>query len=170
MTSTKALIPEIVEPDENLPQDLVALRRLAWLLDAAVAIPGTRKRVGISAAVGLVPGVGDAVGAFLAAWIVVGAFRHRVPFPKILRMLMNIVVDALVGAIPVIGDITDILFKENLGNIDIVIRSRNRTRPPRTAGEIVLGTLLIFAFITLLGLVAILIAIVAIAWLLRGIA
>ncbi|HEY0591355.1 MAG TPA: DUF4112 domain-containing protein [Thermoanaerobaculia bacterium] len=167
MTSPSApLIPEVVVPDEALPQDLVALRRLAWLLDAAVAIPGTRKRIGISAAIGLVPGIGDAVGAFLSAWIIIGAIRHRVPGRKLARMIANVVVDVLVGAIPVVGDVTDVLFKENLGNIDLLIRNRDRSRPPRSAAHLVLAVLLLFAFFAILGLLAILIAIGLIAWLL----
>ncbi len=164
--SSTPLIPEVVEPDAALPQDLVALRRLAWLLDAAVAIPGTRKRVGISAAIGLVPGVGDAVGAFLSAWIIIGAFRHRVPGRKLVRMIMNVVVDVLVGAIPIIGDVTDVLFKENLGNVDLLIRNRDRSRPPRSAGHLILSVLLLFAFFAVLGLLAIVIAVGLIAWLL----
>jgi hypothetical protein len=163
---TTPLIPEIVEPDDALPQDLVALRKLAWLLDAAVAIPGTRKRIGVSAAIGLVPGVGDAVGAFLSAWIIIGAFRHRVPGRKLGRMIMNVVADVLVGSIPIVGDITDILFKENLGNIELLIRNRDRSRPPRTASHLILSVLLLFGFLAILGLVAITIAILIIAWLL----
>jgi hypothetical protein len=167
VTSTdKPLIPEVFEPDEALPQDLVALRRLAWLLDAAVAIPGTRKRIGVSAAIGLVPGVGDAVGAFLSAWIILGAFRHRVPGAKLFRMVANVAVDLLVGSIPIVGDIADIFFKENLGNIDLLVRNRDRSRPPRSMGQLVLGVLVLFAIFAVLGLLAILIAIGLIAWLL----
>lgn len=167
MKSTdKPLIPEVVEPDESLPADLVTLRRLAWLLDAAVAIPGTRRRIGISAAIGLVPGVGDAVGGFLSAWIIFGAFRHRVPAPKLLRMIANVVVDVLVGSIPIVGDLADILFKENIGNVEILVRSRNRTRPPRSTAHLFLAVLILFGFFAILGLLAIVIAIGAIAWLL----
>ncbi len=165
-SSDTPLIPEIVEPEETLPADLAALRHLAWLLDAAVAIPGTRKRIGISAAIGFVPGVGDAVGAFLSSWIIIGAFRHRVPARKLFRMIANVVVDVLVGAIPIFGDITDILFKENLGNIDLLIRNRDRTRPPRTASHLILAVLLLFGFFAILGLLAIVIAITLLAWLL----
>ena len=160
------LIPEIVEPEELLPPDLAALRRLAWLLDAAVAIPGTRKRIGISAAIGVVPGVGDAVGAFLSSWIIIGAFRHRVPGKKLFRMIMNVVIDVLVGSIPIVGDISDILFKENLGNVDLLLRNRDRTRPPRTLSHIIFAVLLLLGFFAILGLAAILIAIGLIAWLL----
>ena len=58
------LIPEVIEP-EALPRDLEALRRFAYLMDEAVAIPGTRRRVGIDAALGLIPGVGDAIGGLM---------------------------------------------------------------------------------------------------------
>lgn len=167
MKSTNTpLIPEIVEPDESLPGDLAALRRLAWLLDAAVAIPGTRRRIGISAAIGMVPGVGDAVGGFLSAWIIFGAFRHRVPTPKLLRMIANVVVDVLVGTIPIVGDLADILFKENIGNVELLVRTRDRTRPPRSTAHLVLAILILFGFFAILGLVAILLAIGLIAWLL----
>jgi hypothetical protein len=160
------LIPEIVEPDESLPADLVALRRLAWLLDAAVAIPGTRRRIGISAAIGFVPGVGDAIGGFLSAWIIFGAFRHRVPTPKLLRMIANVVVDVLVGSVPIVGDIADILFKENIGNVEILVRTRDRSRPPRSTAHLVLAIMILFGFFAILGLLAIMIAIGVIAWLL----
>lgn len=165
----KPLIPEIVEPLESLPADLQALRRFAWLLDAAVAIPGTRKRVGASAAIGLIPGVGDAVGAFLSAWIIIGAIRHRVPGGRVFRMILNVVVDVLIGSIPIVGDVADILFKENLSNVDILIRDRNRHKPPRSVADMTLVAILVFAFAMLLGLFAIVIAIVLLAWLFRSV-
>ena len=169
METRAPLIPEVVEPDEALPPDLVALRRFAWLLDAAVAIPGTRKRMGISAAVGLVPGVGDAVGAFLSAWILIGAIRHRVPMGKVTKMFANVIVDVLVGSIPIVGDIADILFKENIGNVEILVRNRNRSLAPRSASDLFLATLVVFGILAFFGLLAIVIAIVLLAWLLRSV-
>lgn len=169
METRAPLIPEVVEPDEALPPDLVALRRFAWLLDAAVAIPGTRKRMGISAAVGLVPGVGDAVGAFLSAWILIGAIRHRVPMGKVTKMFVNVIVDVLVGSIPIVGDIADILFKENIGNVEILVRNRNRSLAPRSASDLFLATLVVFGILAFFGLLAIVIAIVLLAWLLRSV-
>lgn len=132
MTGRKLQV-EVYEPDEMLPADLLALRRFARLMDAAFAIPGTRKRLGLSSAIGLIPGVGDAVGALLGSWLIFGALRHRVPMPKIARMLVNLLIDLGIGAIPVIGDVFDFFFTENLSNAEILIRHRDRTRPPRSS-------------------------------------
>ena len=161
-------IPEVYEPDSSLPTDLVALRRFAWMLDAAVAIPGTRKRVGVSAAVGLIPGVGDAVGAFLSAWIILGAIRHRVPGGRVAKMVLNVVIDVMIGSIPVVGDIADIFFKENLSNIDILIRSRNRSLPPRSATQMAFAAIMVLGATAFLALIAIICAILLLAWLIRS--
>lgn len=132
----ETIIPEVLEPEEDLPADLVALKALAVLLDKAFVVPGTKRRVGIAPIIGLLPGVGDAIGAILSTWIVVGALRHRVSARKIVRMVLNIIVDAAIGTIPVIGDIFDFLFQENLSNVEILLRHRDRGRPPRTTAQI----------------------------------
>ena len=158
-------IPEVIEPDEKLPPDLVALRRFATLMDEAVAIPGTRRRVGLDAAVGLIPGVGDVIGGIMSAAIVVAALRHRVPMRKIGRMIINILIDVVIGEIPLLGDIFDFLFEENMMNMRILMTYRDRRRPPRTAGKILLASTLIVAFILALSIAATVAGIAAIIWL-----
>ena len=134
-TMSKPIEPEIYEPDESLPRDLVALRRFARLMDEAVEIPGTNKRIGLDAAVGLIPGFGDALGALFSLTIVLAAIRHRVRFGVLGKMVTKILVDLMVGTIPVLGDVFDFLFKENVANIELLIRHRDRTKPPRGLRE-----------------------------------
>jgi hypothetical protein len=126
-----AIEPQIYEPDESLPRDLLALRRFARLMDAAVEIPGLRKRIGIDAAVGLIPGFGDAAGAVFSFTIILAALRHRVPFRKVMKMVAKVVIDVLVGTIPVLGDVFDVFFQENMQNVETIIRNRNRAKAPR---------------------------------------
>jgi hypothetical protein len=161
----KIHVPEVIEPDEKLPADLVALRRFATLMDEAVAVPGTRRRVGLDAAVGLIPGVGDLIGGLMSAVIVAAAIRHRVPIRKISRMIVNILIDVCLGEIPVVGDIFDFLFEENMMNMRILMTYRDRRRPPRTTREIALAVTLIGAFIVLLSVISGLAGIAAILWL-----
>ncbi len=156
-------IPEVVEPDEKLPRDLVALRKFAYVMDAAVPVPGTRRRVGLDAGLSLIPGIGEAVGAALSAWIIFGALRHRVPMPRVARMVFYVLIDTIVGAVPILGTVFDWLFVENLMNVDALIRYRDRARPPRSGGSlfgaallvvVVLGAAAVFVLIGVFALIA----------------
>ena len=134
--SSKVHIPEVVVEEEILPPDLVALRGFARLMDEAVAIPGTNRRFGLDAALGLIPGVGDIIGALLSTWVVIGALRHRVPTLKVVRMIVNIIIDATLGSVPVVGDIFDFFYEENVMNLGLLLAHRDRTRPPRSLRSI----------------------------------
>lgn len=162
MADQKPIIPEVYEPDEKLPPDLVALRRFARLLDEAVAVPGTGQRVGLDAALSLIPWAGEVVGGFFSAWIVVGAIRHRVPLHRVVRMVSYILLDMIVGAVPILGTIFDWLFHENVINLNALLRYRDRSRPPRSLASAAGAVIAIFAIILLvaIGILAMLIAIV----------
>jgi hypothetical protein len=147
MSMPATLIPEVIEPDEKLPPDLVVLRRFAYLMDEAVPVPGTKKRVGLDAGLSLIPGVGEIIGALLSAWIIVGALRHRVPMPRILRMVIYVLLDMVLGSIPIAGTIFDWLFEENVINLNALILHRDRTKPPRSLGSIAITAIAIFAII-----------------------
>jgi hypothetical protein len=120
-------------PAGPLPRDLVALQRFAVLMDEQFAIPLVGTRIGLDALLGFVPGIGDAGGALLSSWIILGALRHHVPAIHILRMVLNVALDTVVGAVPVLGDVFDIFFKENVDNVALILRYRDPTRPPRSA-------------------------------------
>ncbi|HEX7062184.1 MAG TPA: DUF4112 domain-containing protein [Woeseiaceae bacterium] len=97
------------------------LRRLAWLFDDAILLPGGY-RIGIDGIVGLVPGLGDALGLIAATWILLRARQFGVPRIVMARMLGNVVLDAAIGAIPVLGDLFDFAFKANRRNIGLMER------------------------------------------------
>lgn len=152
----KVHVAEVVEPDEKLPRDLVALRRFAYFMDEALAIKGTPFKVGFDALLGLIPGVGDVIGGVLSSWIVIGALRHRVPGRIILRMMLNIGIDLVFGAVPVAGDIFDFLYEENVKNLRLLEKHRDRRRPPRSYASIAF-----VAFLLVLLIVAMAVAMIA---------
>jgi hypothetical protein len=168
VAESKVHIPEVIEPDEKLPPDLVALRRFAWLMDEAIAIPGTRMRVGVDAGLGLIPGIGDAIAAVLSTWVIAGALRHRVPMRYIVRMVVNILIDLGIGSIPLLGDVFDFLFEENVMNLQLLLRHRDRTRPPRRLREIAVTVLVIIAIIAAFALLLLFGLIAAVIWLIRN--
>ena len=99
---------------------LARLRRLAWLMDGAARLPGTRFRFGLNGVVGLAPGVGDALLALVSLYIVWEAHSLGVPRDKLVRMLGNVAVEAAAGSVPVLGDLFDMGYRANLRNLAIV--------------------------------------------------
>jgi hypothetical protein len=95
------------------------LRRLAWLLDESIPLPGGY-RIGLDGIVGLIPGVGDAAGLAASSYILLRARRYGVPRVVMARMLGNVLLDFVVGAIPVLGDLFDFGFKANRRNIGLM--------------------------------------------------
>ena len=113
---------------------LQALRRLQWFLDEAFRVPGTSIRVGWDPIIGLVPWVGDLLTALLSCAIVLHAHRMRLPRIVQLRMLMNVAIDLVVGAIPVVGDAADAFWKSNSMNMALLERHADEVRPA-SAGD-----------------------------------
>ncbi len=91
-------------------------------MDAGIRVPGTNLRFGLDPILGLIPGVGDAAGAVLAGWILVEAIRLGASRATLIRIAGNLALDAVVGAVPVLGDIFDFAWKANLRNVALLER------------------------------------------------
>jgi len=92
------------------------------LLDELVPIPGTDRRIGLDPVVGLIPGIGDLVSGAIGFWLIAEAARFRIPTVVLGRMVLNTLVDLVVGAIPFLGDIFDALSKSNSRNLELFRR------------------------------------------------
>jgi hypothetical protein len=100
-----------------------ALERLDWLanlMDSAVVIPGTRITVGLDALIGLAPGIGDTVTTLISLWLVKEAHELDAPRHLIARMIGNVAIDGLVGAVPLLGDAFDVMFRANRRNMKLL--------------------------------------------------
>ncbi|RAQ43305.1 DUF4112 domain-containing protein [Arthrospira sp. O9.13F] len=96
------------------------LRQFSDFLDRAIRIPGTSQGIGLDPLIGLIPGGGDLLGAVLAAYIVFRSFQLGVPKKLLLIMTYNIVIDTVLGTVPILGDFFDVLWKANVKNVDIL--------------------------------------------------
>ncbi len=99
---------------------LARLRRLATLLDSRFRLPGTSWKIGLDGLVGLIPGIGDGATGLLSAYIVVEAWRLGVRKRTLAKMIFNAGIDALLGSIPLLGDLFDLGWKANNKNIDLL--------------------------------------------------
>lgn len=139
-------------PDEL--RRLERLRRITALLDNAIPIPGTRYRVGLDPILGLIPGVGDAIGAAMAGYILVEAARLGAPRSVIVRMLINVGVDTALGAVPAGGDLFDFVWKANAKNLALLHEHLGRPVAARRVSRPVLLAVVAIVAVLALGAVA----------------
>ncbi|WP_428485593.1 DUF4112 domain-containing protein [Rhodopila sp.] len=99
---------------------LARLRRLAWLIDGAFALPGTSFRFGLNSLIGLLPIGGDAVLGALSLYIVYEAAQLGLPRHKLARMVANVGIEVFAGSVPVLGDLFDMALKANLRNLAMI--------------------------------------------------
>jgi NAD/NADP transhydrogenase beta subunit len=130
--------PEVLPPEQESsgPRARVAatlftdenLDLLAHVLDDWFRVPGTSIRFGLDGIIGLVPGLGDVLAGLASCIIVVAAWFRGVPYVGLMRMVVNLAIDVLVGAIPFIGDAFDIAWKANRRNYKLMMRHLQQPR------------------------------------------
>ncbi len=126
------------------------VRALARFLDSSIAIPGTSWKFGFDAVVGLVPVVGDLIGGVLSGYIILEAARAEVPVFTLARMLVNVGVDTLVGAVPALGDVFDAAWKANMKNVALLERHLAVSTPPLREKRSVIGATLLALIVLVL--------------------
>ena len=107
------------------------LDALSHLLDDFIHIPGTPVRFGLDGIVGFIPGIGDALGGLASTLIVFAAWVRGVPTITIARMVLNLGIETALGAVPVAGDVFDIVWQANRRNYKLlagtIVRPRQHT-------------------------------------------
>ena len=117
---------------EQHRQTLTRLRRFASLMDSRFRVPGLGVRLGWDGLIGLIPGIGDLLGAILSGYVVVEAIRLKAPKSLIGRMGVNILAELLGGLLPILGDLFDIYWKANQRNVQLLeTYIEKRLMPPR---------------------------------------
>ena len=131
-------------PDKK--PNLRAIEFVAKLMDSQFRIAGTDARFGLDAIIGLIPGGGDFAG-FIVSALIVGVLANNGASGFVLaRMVLNIIIDAVVGSIPVLGDIFDFAFKANQRNLKLMREHYVEGRHQGGAWKVVVP-LLVFLFL-----------------------
>jgi hypothetical protein len=150
----------------RLPAESAAVarvRRLAHLLDDSIPIPGVG-RIGLDPLLGLIPGVGDAAGALLSAWLIVEAGRLGVPRSLLARMGVNVAVETVVGTVPFLGDLFDAGWKANSRNARLLLDYLDTPRTTERASRAFVAGVLILLLLLFAGAAAV--TVLLVRWLL----
>jgi hypothetical protein len=131
------------------------LDRIAWYLDSSIPIPGLKMRFGIDPLIGLFPGIGDTLGALMSSYILSEAARLGAPKSVLFKMAFNIAVDAILGTVPVLGDLFDVVWKANQRNVQLLGTYLERPRKAVVASRLFVWSLavLLVGFVIFVGMV-----------------
>lgn len=141
--------------------EIAQAKRIAEMMDSLFVIPGTNWRIGLDPILGLIPGFGDFISNAIGLYPILLGLKYRVSKVIILRMVVNLAGDYVIGSIPILGDLFDALFKANRKNTDLL--ERGLARPERTQGLSLLfllfiGAILFFIMVAPLVLLILLLA------------
>ena len=127
------------------------LRHLDWiakLMDAQFTVPGTKFKFGLDGIIGLIPGAGDISTFAISVYLISIMARNGASGYLVARMVLNVVIDAVFGMIPLLGDLFDIAFKANMRNLKLMKEHYVEGRHKGGAWKIVVPIiLLLFVFI-----------------------
>jgi hypothetical protein len=119
-------------------ESVARVEALARLMDGVFTLPGTNLRLGLDAIVGLVPVAGDVISGLISSYLIWEARRIGAPRWLVARMMANTLLDTTLGAIPLVGDAFDVMFRANMRNMALLRRHMER-RGLREAGPIIEG-------------------------------
>lgn len=144
----------------TIPDPLARARALTRLLDSAARVPGTSFRFGLDPVLGLIPGLGDVAGAALSGYVVILASRLGAPKSVLVRMLGNVAIDTVVGAVPVVGDLFDAGWKSNTRNLALLEQHVGLPTTERSASRAIVWLTVAALAVLALGAVALAIFVV----------
>ncbi|QDT41931.1 hypothetical protein Pan241w_20110 [Gimesia alba] len=105
---------------------MARFERLTHFLDDAFKVPGTNLRIGWDTLIGIVPGLGDMISATLSGYLIYEAKQLGASRWVLARMIGNVALDSVLGAIPLLGDVFDAFFKSNRRNARLLKQHLNR--------------------------------------------
>ena len=138
---------EIIEMNE---EKLLKLKLLSERLDDLIKIPGTNQKIGIDAITGVIPVLGDFIGAVFSSYIMYSGIKMGVSPKIVTKMAMNIAIDFIIGSFPVIGDIFDVLWKANKRNVELIEDATTEKQVNEKLNYLIMASLIILILGTIL--------------------
>ncbi len=120
---------------------------MAKWMDSKFTIPGTNIKFGFDALIGLVPGAGDFATLAISGYMITILARNGASGFVVARMALNIVIDALLGSVPILGDIFDVAFKANIRNMKLMQEHYVEDRHKGGAWKVIVPVILVLVLV-----------------------
>jgi hypothetical protein len=122
------------------------------VMDTIFRLPGTKFRFGVNPLIGLIPVIGDQIDAAISTAVLFGSVRHRLPKIVLVRMALNVLLNAVLQGIPIVGDLFTFFYKANRKNYEL-LRKHAGTGKPVTRGDwIFVGAIVSIIFLVAISL------------------
>lgn len=138
------------KPEPSVPAQLEGLDKFSKLLDTSFRIPFTNIRFGVDFVIGLVPYAGDLLSFLFSSGLVITMARHGVSSQVIAKMIWNVVLDTVVGSIPIIGDMFDLYYKANRRNFHLLEKHYGEGKYHGSFWRVVLPILMVLVLLFIL--------------------
>lgn len=138
------------ERHDQIRRDFEFVEKVSFWLDEKFRIPGLGFRFGLDPLINLIPFLGDVIGFVISVSLVVIMARNGVSPKVVIKMLLNAFLDAVIGAIPLLGKIGDFFFKANTKNIDLLKSHYFEGTNNGSGWEIILTIVIIFCLVVFL--------------------
>jgi hypothetical protein len=140
---------EVLPPEEKRKREGLEpiFKWIAFVMDDVLRVPGTKFRFGLDPLLGLIPGIGDTSSALVSGFALIQAVRLGVPKILLARMALNVLVNEIIGIVPVIGDAFSFWFKSNARNYEIIKSHRLGGNPPKRSDWLFVIGILVLVFL-----------------------
>lgn len=159
LTATQRVL-SLVEDKTQQQNVKKNLDRLAWYLDSSIPLPGLNARFGIDSLIGLIPGIGDTLGAILSSYIIAQAAQLGAPKSVLLKMAVNTGLDSILGSVPIVGDLFDFVYKANQRNVQLLDSFLDKPQETTKTSRwfVILLVVAVLGFVVLCGALALVLA------------
>ena len=123
--------------------DFRKLEQFTRLLDSKYRLPGTKFKFGLDPIIGLIPIIGDSVTMIISGGLVIIMARNGVSGKVIVKMVGNVVLDAVIGSIPIVGSLFDFVYKANAKNMKLLKEHYEEGKHQGSGIGIIIGVLVV---------------------------
>lgn len=151
---TITIEPEVIETKTNKPE-LRWVEKMSRLMDSKFAIPGTKIRFGLDPILSLVPVLGDIATYFISGVLIYTMYNHGASRKLVIKMVINATLDAIIGAIPVVGTVFDMFFRANDRNVRLLKEHYEKGKHTGSGQGLLITSVIVLVLITVAVLFAV---------------